>query len=1142
MQRLFAIFLICFSSPIWAQGPVFDCLALLQSIEHPVIESGNYQVSRHYTDAHNGVSHVYGYQTFKGIEIEGSYFSAHAQRGEIVAFHHAFNTSANGDKQLQHRLDYAEALDAYINMGHQCFKKAVSSNEIWEKTTENQYQLLDKTLSSEAIRAKKTYVWVNDVLTPSWSISILLPDNSHWYYAVLNALDGSLIDQYDWMLHCTLQHDHAEHAFHKVEERSGRASNKKAGEAKYAVFAFPIESPNHGDMTLLEDPADKSASPFGWHDDDGNAGAEHTITKGNNVYASEDKAGENEPGYSPNGGDELIFDFPFLDGPDHEKNLDASITNLFYANNVMHDIFYHYGFDEKSGNFQENNYGKYNTGEGDPVFADGQDGADSSNANFATPVDGQNPRMQMFLWGASGNLNFEITGSSIYAGKYLPKPADFKPYLNKDPILGKLVLVSDGTEDSTLGCDTLVNADAIKGNIALIERGDCNLALKVLRAQEAGAIAAVIFTNGKPIIVIPGDSNKEYINIPSVMISRTLGKNLVSELTLRDVEVALYDSTKTGGKDPDFDNGMIAHEYAHGISMRLTGGALNSNCLTNEEQMGEGWSDFIALVTTHMPEHKATTPRSFASYSSGEDVTGNGLRSYPYSTDMSVSPYLYHQIAEASSRHDVGAIWCAMLWDLYWAMIEEHGFDTDLYEGHGGNNKCLQLVIDAMKLQVCNPGFIDARDAILLADRLNNDGENDYIIWKAFARRGLGWDADGGDPDNRKDGKNGFDLPPKFSGYIGLKMIAPTQINETEPLVYTIEIENASETDFVNVTVVDTVPKELIIDQGSMDCPWHINGQIMTFNIDKLSAGELLSCSFTTNTKPGLYTLKIAEDGAENENEHWTTESVQGKNEWHRQLITRAEGFWAWHVESTSSISDQNLLFEIGQVEVGTILSFQHSFNIEKDADGAVVEFSEDGENWMDAGTDFVSGGYNGEVSNSPSNPLNGRKLFTGNSKGFITSKIDLTRYAGKAISVRFRFASDEKVQKEGWYVDDLKVGNYLEVTNRVHAQISDKKSSHQVTTVILDNDSTNSLFDWKQQKSLAQLFPNPVVQIAHIYLPEIHETATLSICSIDGRQVFLSSLIGGENQLNLQQISAGSYIVSITIDGRTERHRLIKR
>jgi hypothetical protein len=38
----------------------------------------------------------------------------------------------------------------------------------------------------------------------------------------------------------------------------------------------------------------------------------------------------------------------------------------------------------------------------------------------------------------------------------------------------------------------------------------------------------------------------------------------------------------------------LLHEYGHGISIRLSGGANNSSCLDNADQMG--WSDWIALM------------------------------------------------------------------------------------------------------------------------------------------------------------------------------------------------------------------------------------------------------------------------------------------------------------------------------------------------------------------------------------------------------------------------------------------------------------------------------------------------------------------------------------------------------------------
>jgi len=78
--------------------------------------------------------------------------------------------------------------------------------------------------------------------------------------------------------------------------------------------------------------------------------------------------------YRPDGGATLDFAFgiDFKDQP--EKYKDAAVTNLFYWNNVLHDVFYVAGFDEKAGNFQENNFGRGGY-EKDAVQANAQDGS-----------------------------------------------------------------------------------------------------------------------------------------------------------------------------------------------------------------------------------------------------------------------------------------------------------------------------------------------------------------------------------------------------------------------------------------------------------------------------------------------------------------------------------------------------------------------------------------------------------------------------------------------------------------------------------------------------------------------------------------------------------------------------------------------
>ena len=126
----------------------------------------------------------------------------------------------------------------------------------------------------------------------------------------------------------------------------------------YRVFAWPNESPLDAARTLVANPADSIASPYGWHDINESAGAEFTTTQGNNVHAYLDQDANNAPDFdsSPSGGSKLRFDFP-LDLNEHaQANREAMVANLFYVNNMIHDVLYRFGFDDASGNFQTNNY------------------------------------------------------------------------------------------------------------------------------------------------------------------------------------------------------------------------------------------------------------------------------------------------------------------------------------------------------------------------------------------------------------------------------------------------------------------------------------------------------------------------------------------------------------------------------------------------------------------------------------------------------------------------------------------------------------------------------------------------------------------------------------------------------------------
>jgi hypothetical protein len=175
--------------------------------------------------------------------------------------------------------------------------------------------------------------------------------------------------------------------------------------------------------------------------------------------------------------------------------------------------------------------------------------------------------------------------------------------------------------------------------------------------------------------------------------------------------------------------------------------------------MGEGWSDLWALAFTAESGDIASDLRGIAAYLVGESASG-GIRNFPYSTDLGQSPLTYGDIAGLNQPHGAGEVWAGSLWQMYWNLVDEFGFDADLYAGSGGNNLALQLVMDALKLQPCNPSMVDGRDAILAADQNANGGANECRIWAAFVKRGIGFGASDGGSSSTLAVVESFDDPP----------------------------------------------------------------------------------------------------------------------------------------------------------------------------------------------------------------------------------------------------------------------------------------------------------------------------------------------------------------------------------------------
>ena len=478
-----------------------------------------------------------------------------------------------------------------------------------------------------------------DEVKLAWQVFIAPRNSSDYWLIRVDAATGEIINKESLTVYCNWDkkdHSIAEHLNKHVPETKlnttilDKANKNKSkfnqpfvvNNSSYRVIPFPAESPIHpgGGHALHVNPwllAPGNPTSLGWHND---GSAYYENTRGNNVYAYEDRNADNLPGLSGVSSTtqpDLNFDFtpdytlePTVTSP--SPNQQFNTTNLFYWNNLIHDLAYIYGFTESARNFQNNNQGRGSAG-ADYVLAEAQDGGGTNNANFATPADGSRPRMQMYLW-----------------------------------------------------------------------------------------------------------------------------------------------TSPTPDRDGDVDNGIIIHEYTHGISNRLTG--TGSGCLSNAEQMGEGWSDYFALMMTHdwataLPGDGFSKPRGIGTYALNQPVTGLGIRQYRYTTDMSVNPLTYSNLPTVVHPHGTGTIWCTVLWDMTWEIIQTAGINPSLHNisANGGNAIALKLVTEGLRLQPCSPGFISGRDAILQADALFFGGQFNCAIMNAFARRGMGAGASQGSSNSRTD-------------------------------------------------------------------------------------------------------------------------------------------------------------------------------------------------------------------------------------------------------------------------------------------------------------------------------------------------------------------------------------------------------
>lgn len=940
------------------------------------------------------------------------------------------------------------------------------------------------------LRLKKVYFHTQEGLTPGYYVEVIARDpatNAVDAYAyVVSAADGHLL------FRNSITRDAGTPYTYRVwAAADGYPFDSPAGNG-----AVPKVNPApDGHQPPFLPPADITVAnyPFSMNDPWLPPGATETV--GNNVDAYSDL-------YSPNGygpasapstpatGDfraqltgvnafQHSYDYNL---PYHHSSRQAATTQLFVTINFLHDWFYDAGFNEAAGNAQHDNYGRGGIA-ADRLQAQAQDYSGTDNANMYTPADGESPQMQMYIWSGFRDLpRFEVLTPAAAAGKRDFGTASFGPqtFSVQQPVVQPAPLSA---------CGALTNAADVAGKIVIVDReptggaDSCTIATKLTNIAAAGAAGIVLVNlSGWPDTIFYPSETLPSFPTPLMTISWNSALSIRSQLSAGNaVTVLMARPAADNVRDSGLDNQIIAHEWGHYLSNRLVGDGNGLNA-TQGRGMGEGWSDFLAVLLEVRPDDVATISNATwngvytsASYavSGGTDGGANqsyyfGTRRAPYSTDFTKNPFTYKHTAAGvplptgvplklnglsnAQFHNTGEIWANMLWECYASLLRDTQGATPRLTFTQAQTRMKEYLVAALKITPVEPTILEARDALLSAAYATDPV--DYLkFYQAFAKRGAGVGAVAADRFSTTNGP----IVESFTAGGDAKLVTYSVTDaggscdndgvldngETGQLSITLQNSGAMALNGMTGTVTSlttgvTLPSGGAVTFGNMDL---LQSATVTVPLAMSGAAGIriieLQLQYThPDMSPTTEVVKLvargnydelagssAIDSVDTSFTAWTVSSgAPGPVAPWARFAAGTQTLWRG--SDAAKVSDERLESPPMTISVAGSLriDFDHLHVFESYYDGGVVEMSRNGGAWTDIGNPA----YNGYIW-SPLNPLYGRNAFVSTSYGVQHVTLRPTVAAGDVVRVRFRIGSDEIISAYGWELDNISFTGVVE-------------------------------------------------------------------------------------------------------------------
>lgn len=940
------------------------------------------------------------------------------------------------------------------------------------------YEHFTSPLLKQTARVKKVLFPTADALVPAHYVELPIANGPAWAYVVADA-DAKVLFKADLVRNEAFTY----RAFASPETKLPFDGPQGNGFAPHPVGTPSGLKPTFGTMSTI------TLQNFPFSKNDPWLPADATTLAGNNVRAYPDAV-------QPDGflGDlsvaltgDKAFEYSYDTGQSpgaNVNNVSAATTQLFYTTNFLHDWFYDAGFDEKSGNNQNDNFGRGGLGK-DALRAEAQDYSGRNNANAQVPPDGQAAIIQMFIFSGPSAADLTVQPPSNAAGVKEVGLPGFG--LDQFDVSGAVVLANDdqGT-DAADACEDLVTN--VTGKIVLVHRGLCSFVQKAQKVQAAGGIGVIVAnvaSSAQPTVPPFMGGTAGDVTVPVLSLDLADGQALEAAIAA-GVNVSLHRSLQTD-LDGAIDDTIVAHEWGHILSGRLVHDGLGLN--TNQAGgLGEGWGDFTALLLTARPDD-VNSPAGAdwkGAYSNGAyAMTGAGadfyfgIRRVPYSVDMAKNPLTFKHIANGTALpktapisfgedgsfnaqvHSAGEVWATMLWECYVALLKAYPFQD-------AQDRMKRYLVASLKLTPADPTFLEARDAVLAA-AFASDEKDFTLLWQAFGRRGAGVGAEG--PPKDSSSNQGV----KESFFVGNDVqIADARITDdiitcdhdgiidpAEVGSVTMKIRNAG-------TGTLAAPLAKLSSAAGPGMTFKDGAEVKIPALKPFQTQEVKVQTQITNAKPiepitvdvvvsdpsfpDGRTQKVSVitryntdedanaatiDRMETRGTTWTvstTDSAELTKKWER-VTTGNDGKWV--VPNGFEVAEHRLISQDFTIDGSTFeLSFKHrySFRIstrrQVDIDGGVVEVSTDkGKTWSDI-SKFGKIPYNTTLTTTGrgDNPLKGRDAFGNKSNGYPDQWI-VTNVAAdlgahpEQVRIRFNFASGTGFSgAPGWEIDEIEL------------------------------------------------------------------------------------------------------------------------